>query len=289
MAVSRASFARRSHGRCYSITDALRLLQQHQRHRERVVDPTRRCVGGATTTRSCDTVGISCGWTLGRPRRHRHVTGGCDRHLLGGMHAWLWPSTSACRARLRRVQHFGGTRARPWGARVGRCSCCLMPPRPISVGRSMPTSSLPSGRSSSGLGEHFDAPHSLACIAPRPTILNNAADRDVPARASSWLRASRERWSHTMQHTMQPAPRAASNLGLIFDESVASQPLSDKEWAAGHTVTPAMHAACDMLLRHCVLDGQTGLPAHEELCTLPSLSVSGSYEYCGQEVIRGAV
>jgi hypothetical protein len=111
-----------------------------------------------------------------------------------------------------------------------------------------------------GLREHFDAPRSLAAIAPRPClVVNNAADPRCP-RAGVEL-ACCEAWRAAPQHS----------LGLLLDTSVAAHPLPPEDWAAGHTITPTMQRAVDEMLRHCVLEGQDELP--------PSLASLGGVVY----------
>ena len=75
-----------------------------------------------------------------------------------------------------------------------------------------------------GLLEHFDAQHSLSCIAPRPLLIaNNAADPRCPrAGVEEAVAAARPAWA-----------AHGSRLELLMDESVAAVPLPPDEWKQG--------------------------------------------------------
>ena len=82
-----------------------------------------------------------------------------------------------------------------------------------------------------GLLEHFDAQHSLSCIAPRPLLIaNNAADPRCPrAGVEEAVAAARPAWA-----------AHGSRLELLMDESVAAVPLPPDEWKQG-TRTAVAH------------------------------------------------
>jgi dienelactone hydrolase len=185
---------------------------------------------------------------------------------LGGMHSWLWAAADgrvSVTAPAIGVQHFGWALEHDaWHARAASLGPLfdaavhdLRRPLDAHVVRKVWEKLLPD------LHESYDAPLSLAAIAPRPClIVNNAADPRCP-RAGLEV-ACREAW--------QAAP--VHNLGLLLDTSIAARPLTPAEWKAGHTITPAMQDAIDATLRHCVLDGHDRLPPG--LASLPGVELT---------------
>ncbi|KAL1511620.1 hypothetical protein AB1Y20_006412 [Prymnesium parvum] len=176
---------------------------------------------------------------------------------LGGMHAWLWaaadPRVSAVCPAIG-VQSFGYAIAHDaWHARAASLAP-LMDAAAADAGRPLDGGVVAAvwAKLLPYLSTHFDAPYSLAAIAPRPClIVNSASDPRCPRQGvEQAVRQASAKWRGP----------GSDNLALYLDTSNGEQPLPADQWKRGHVITPAMYAAIDLFLTHTIVHAHDSLP-----------------------------